>query len=235
MREYRIPGVALGIVANGVTTVRGFGVTSVEDPLPVTAHTVFPIVSISKTFAATAMMRLVEQGKVDLRAPVRSYLPDFRVQDEAVSREVTIWHLLTHSSGWEGQVSGPDRGEETLKNFVSTIGGLMQLAPPGAGRLGARQQGRDAVARMTAAPTDIAVVEIEVPDHDVVRKGRQIDAGFLRAAEYRRGLAAADLRGHLARNLRGLGCVAAEGAAHGIDDGALDLMNDVRGQMLVFE
>jgi len=132
MREYRIPGVALGIVANGVTTVRGFGVTSVEDPLPVTAHTVFPIASISKTFAATAMMRLVEQGKVDLRAPVRSYLPDFRVQDEAVSREVTIWHLLTHSSGWEGQVSGPDRGEETLKNFVSTIGGLMQLAPPGA-------------------------------------------------------------------------------------------------------
>ena len=107
MREYRIPGVALGIVANGVTTVRGLGVTSVEDPLPITAHTVFPIASISKTFAATAMMRLVEQGKVDLRAPVRSYLPDFRVQDEAVSREVTIWHLLTHSSGWEGQVSGP--------------------------------------------------------------------------------------------------------------------------------
>ena len=54
------------------------------------------------------------------------------MQDEAVSRDVTIWHLLTHSSGWEGQVSGPDRGEETLKNFVSTIGGLMQLAPPGA-------------------------------------------------------------------------------------------------------
>jgi CubicO group peptidase (beta-lactamase class C family) len=132
MREYRIPGVALGIVANGVTTVRGFGVTSVEDPLPITTHTVFPIASISKTFAATALMRLVEQGKVDLRAPVRSYLSDFRVQDEAVSREVTIWHLLTHSSGWEGQVSGPDRGEETLKNFVSTLGGLMQLAPPGA-------------------------------------------------------------------------------------------------------
>jgi CubicO group peptidase (beta-lactamase class C family) len=131
MREYRIPGVALGILANGVTTLRGFGVTSIEDPLPISEHTVFPIASISKTFAATALMRLVEQGKVDLRSPVRSYLSDFHVQDEAVSREVTIWHLLTHTSGWEGQVSGPDRGEETLKNFVSTIGGLMQLAPPG--------------------------------------------------------------------------------------------------------
>ena len=132
MREHGIPGVALGIFENGQVTLRGFGVTSVEDPLPITEHTVFPIASISKTFAATAMMRLVEQGRVDLRAPVRRYLPDFHVQDEAVSRDVTIWNLLTHTSGWEGQVSGPDRGEETLKNFVSTLGGLMQLAPPGA-------------------------------------------------------------------------------------------------------
>jgi CubicO group peptidase (beta-lactamase class C family) len=132
MREYRVPGVAIGVLEKGVVTTRGLGVTSVDDLLPVTAHTVFPIASISKTFAATAMMRLVEQGKVDLRAPVRQYLPDFRVQDEAVSRDVTIWHLLTHTGGWEGQVSGPDRGEDTLKNFVTTITGLMQVAPPGA-------------------------------------------------------------------------------------------------------
>ena len=94
----------------------------------------FPIASISKTFAATAIMRLVEQGKIDLRAPVRTYLPDFRVRDEAVSRDVTVWHLLTHLGGWEGQVSGPDRGTETLKNFVesTTSPTLMQVAPPGA-------------------------------------------------------------------------------------------------------
>lgn len=132
MREYRVPGVALGILENGAATLRGLGVTSIEDPLPITDHTVFPIASISKTFAATAVMRLVEQGKVDLKAPVRRYLPDFRVQDEAVSRDVTIWNLLTHTSGWEGQVSGPERGEDTLRNFVSTITDLKQLAPPGA-------------------------------------------------------------------------------------------------------
>jgi CubicO group peptidase (beta-lactamase class C family) len=111
--------------------IRAFGATNVEDPIPVTEHTVFPIASISKTFAATAMMRLVEQGKVDLRAPVRTYLPDFRVRDEAVSREVTVWHLLTHLGGWEGQVSGPERGTDTLKNFVSSLTDLMQVAPPG--------------------------------------------------------------------------------------------------------
>ena len=132
MREYLVPGVALGIVDKGSVTIRGLGVTGVEDPLPITAHTVFPIASISKTFAATAMMRLVEQGKVDLRAPVRTYLPDFRVRDEAVSRDVTVWHLLTHTGGWEGQVSGPDCGEDTLRNFAAAQGDLMQLAPPGA-------------------------------------------------------------------------------------------------------
>src|SRR5690242_2923495 len=134
MKEFGVPGVAIGILNNGVATTRGLGITNVEDPLPVTVHTVFPIASISKTFAATAIMRLVEQGKIELRAPVRKYLPDFRVRDEAASRDVTVWHLLTHLGGWEGQVSGPDRGTETLKNFVesNTVTDLMQVAPPGA-------------------------------------------------------------------------------------------------------
>jgi CubicO group peptidase (beta-lactamase class C family) len=132
MSDYHVPGVAVGILDGGVMTTRGLGVTSVEDPLPITAHTVFPIASISKTFAATAMMRLVEQGKVELKAPVRTYLPDFRVRDEAASRDVTIWNLLTHTSGWEGQIAPSERGDETLKTFVAGMSDLMQLAPPGA-------------------------------------------------------------------------------------------------------
>jgi CubicO group peptidase (beta-lactamase class C family) len=132
MREYGVPGVALGIVNGGAVTVRGFGVTSVEFPQPIGEHTVFPIASISKTFAATVAMRLVEQGKLDLKEPVRKYIPEFRVQDEAASRDATIWHLLTHTPGWEGQVSGPDRGSETVSHFLITITDLMQLAPPGA-------------------------------------------------------------------------------------------------------
>src|SRR5687767_11554341 len=117
MKEYGVPGVALGIISDGAVTTRGLGITNLEDPLPVNAHTVFPIASISKTFAATAMMRLVEQGKVDLRAPVRTYLSDFRVRDDAASRDATVWHLLTHLGGWEGQVSAPERGTETLRNL----------------------------------------------------------------------------------------------------------------------
>ena len=133
MREFQVPGVAIGILDNGVMTTRGLGLTNVNDPQPITPATVFPIASISKTFAATMAMRLVEQGKLDLKAPVRQYLPDFRVRDESVAREVTVWNLLTHSAGWEGQVSGPDRGEDTLRNFVATVmPDLMQVAPPSA-------------------------------------------------------------------------------------------------------
>jgi CubicO group peptidase (beta-lactamase class C family) len=133
MREFKVPGVAIGILDNGVTWTRGLGVTNVNNAMPVTQHTVFPIASISKTFAATMVMRLVEQGKLDLKAPVRKYLPDFKVRDEQVSRDVTIWNLLTHTAGWEGQVSGPERGEDTLRNFTATVmPDLMQVAPPAA-------------------------------------------------------------------------------------------------------
>jgi CubicO group peptidase (beta-lactamase class C family) len=132
MAELGVPGVAFGIVRNGHATTRGFGVTNVDDPQPITADTVFPIASISKTVAATAIMRLVEQGKVDLSAPVQRYLPGFKVQDETTSREVAIWHLLTHTPGWEGQLTTQDRGSETLAFFVESARDLPQLAPPGA-------------------------------------------------------------------------------------------------------
>src|SRR5262249_15738156 len=118
MKEYGVPGVALGIVNNGAVSIRGVGVTNLEAPLPIPPHAVFPTASISTPFAARAMMRLVEQGRVDLKAPVRKYLPDFGVRDSMVSRDVPVLQLLTHMGGWEGQVSGPDRGTETLKTFV---------------------------------------------------------------------------------------------------------------------
>jgi CubicO group peptidase (beta-lactamase class C family) len=131
MSEYSVPGVAFGMVKAGRTTFRGFGVTNVDDPLPITPDTIFPVASISKTVTATAIMRLVEQGKVDLEAPVQKYLPGFRVQDERVSREVAIWHLLTHTPGWEGQLNSPDRGAESLAVFADGMKDLPQLAAPG--------------------------------------------------------------------------------------------------------
>ena len=132
MAEYRVPGVGLGLWHDQALHLHGLGVTSLDDPRPITADTLFTIASISKTMTATAVMRLVEQGRLDLHAPVRKALPEFQVRDEAVSASVTPWHLLTHTPGWEGQLTTEDRGAEALAHFVSTImPALPQLAPPG--------------------------------------------------------------------------------------------------------
>lgn len=131
MAEYRITGVALALSKGGRIWSRGFGITNLDNPQPITPDTVFPIASISKTVVATAMMRLHDQGRLDVESPVVRYLPDFRVADEAASREVRVWHLLTHTPGWEGQLATPDRGEATLEHFVGTLRELPQLARPG--------------------------------------------------------------------------------------------------------
>jgi CubicO group peptidase (beta-lactamase class C family) len=132
MAEYGIPGVAFGVLKDGRMTARGFGVTNRDNPQPLTPDTVFPIASISKTVTATAIMRLVEQGTLDLDAPVRRYLPEFAVKDPDATRNVAIWHLLTHTPGWEGQLTAEDRGNESLQHFARSQGELPQLAAPGA-------------------------------------------------------------------------------------------------------
>ncbi len=95
-----VVGMALAIIQNAeVTYARGFGVTSVEDgSLPVTPHTLFCIGSISKTLTATLIMRLVEQGKLDLDAPVTKYLPDFKPGNR-FDTPVTLRQLMAHRSG----------------------------------------------------------------------------------------------------------------------------------------
>ena len=102
MQRIPIPGLAVGVWHAGNEQVAGFGVTSLENPLPVTPDTLFQVGSISKTFTATALMMLMEAGKVDLDTPVRAYLPDFQLSDESVAARVTLRHLLTHTGGWLG-------------------------------------------------------------------------------------------------------------------------------------
>ena len=102
MQRLPIPGLAVGVWHAGSEQVAGFGVTSVENPLPVTPNTLFQVGSISKTFTATALMMLRDAGKVDLDTPIRAYLPDFRLSDEEVAARVTLKHLLTHTGGWLG-------------------------------------------------------------------------------------------------------------------------------------
>ena len=130
--ELGVPGATFGLHVGGATYSGGSGVTSIENPLPVTDETFFQIGSITKTVTATAMMRLVERGALDLHAPVRDYLPGFRVLDEEVSRRVTAWHLLTHRAGWTGDVfTDTGIGDDAAAKYVEHMADFEQLAPLG--------------------------------------------------------------------------------------------------------
>lgn len=126
MRDLHIPGLALGIVrGDQVVHLRGFGAA---DPAgrAVTAQTPFILASASKSFTALAIMQLVESGGIDLDAPVRRYLPAFRVADEAASARITVRHLLHHTSGLpENSAYGPmlsnDSRDEALGDRVRAL------------------------------------------------------------------------------------------------------------------
>jgi CubicO group peptidase (beta-lactamase class C family) len=99
MREVRIPGLALGIVhQDEIVHLKGFGVADASGRV-VTPQTPFILASASKSFTALAIMQLVEDGTVDLDAPVVTYLPSFTVRDESASATITVRHLLNHTSG----------------------------------------------------------------------------------------------------------------------------------------
>ena len=125
-----VPGVVVGILDGSEIHAVGFGVTNVDHPLPVTDETLFQIGSITKTFTATAMMRLLEMGKLDLDATVRTYVPDFKVADETTSSLVTIRHILTHMEGWFGDFfHDTGAGDDALPKYVADMADLEQLAP----------------------------------------------------------------------------------------------------------
>ena len=100
MAEWKVPAAALAVVENGETTfLKAWGQRDVEAALPATTETQFLICSISKTFTATALALLVDEGRLDWSKPVRDYIPEFRLQDAVATERVTVRDLLSHHSG----------------------------------------------------------------------------------------------------------------------------------------
>ncbi|HJQ21527.1 MAG TPA: serine hydrolase [Gemmatimonadaceae bacterium] len=95
MARQKVPGVAVGIVNHGEVTARGYGYANVEHMVPVTEETIFQSGSLGKMFTATGVMLLVEDGKISLTDPLTKYFPDA----PATWRNITVRHLLTHTSG----------------------------------------------------------------------------------------------------------------------------------------
>lgn len=104
MERQHIPGLSLAVVKNGeIQKSAGYGLANVEAGLPVRSETVFQIQSITKTFTASGVMLLVEQGKIGLEDKLTKYLDDLPENWSGV----TIRHLLTHTSGIKDFINEP--------------------------------------------------------------------------------------------------------------------------------
>ena len=96
MQAQQIPGIALAVVKDGtIVLARGYGLANVELEVPVKPETVFQSGSTGKQFTATAVMMLVEEGKLSLEDKITKYFPDAPES----WRNITIRHMLTHTSG----------------------------------------------------------------------------------------------------------------------------------------
>jgi CubicO group peptidase (beta-lactamase class C family) len=98
--RYRLPGLAVGVIQNGkVIYRRAGGETRAGSGERVTPDTLFKIASNSKAMTASVLARLVDEGKLRWDDPVTRYLPDFRMYDPWVTREIQVRDLLIHNSG----------------------------------------------------------------------------------------------------------------------------------------
>jgi CubicO group peptidase (beta-lactamase class C family) len=100
MKQWQTPGLALVVVHDDrVVYLKGLGVREVHKPDLVTADTVFPLASCSKSFTTLAMGMLVDEGKLDWDEPVRKHVPYFHLADKLADADVTLRDLVTHRTG----------------------------------------------------------------------------------------------------------------------------------------
>lgn len=139
MVRWGIPGLGVGLVENGrITYARGFGVQSLATGAPVTPDSLFCVASITKIFVATAVMQLVEQGLLDLDAPLLKYLPDFRLDDARLPR-VTLGQVLSHTAGlpdsdeaeYDRLVANPEFDDKAPERLMHSLASRRMIADPG--------------------------------------------------------------------------------------------------------
>ena len=106
-------------------TVAISGTANLNTGLPVVRETLFQAGSIGKSYTATAIMQLVDDGRVDLDAPLREYLPDLEFADPTVSKTLTARQVLTHTAGIDGDRLDEDfacgRGDDCVERYVAGL------------------------------------------------------------------------------------------------------------------
>ncbi len=129
MGRQHIPGLSLLVVKDGkIVQAEGFGLANVELQVPVKPETVFQSGSVGKQFTATAVMMLVEEGKVALDDPLTKYLADA----PATWKDVTVRELLSHTAGFGDYPKSFDlRKDWTEDEELKLIESIPLAYPPG--------------------------------------------------------------------------------------------------------
>ena len=139
MTRWGIPGLGVGIVKEGaIAYAKSFGVKSLETRASVQVDSTFCLASISKCFVASAVMQQVEQGKIELDAPLVSYLPYFKLDDERYP-QITIRQILSHTSGmpdmdeveYNDLVLHPETDDEAAERYVRAMSRRKLVHAPG--------------------------------------------------------------------------------------------------------
>jgi CubicO group peptidase (beta-lactamase class C family) len=153
--RFGIPGVAVGVWADGRELSACHGVTSVDNPLPVDRDTLYLLGSVTKTYTATTLLRLVADGRVELDAPVRRYVPELRLKDERAAAQVTVLNLLNHTAGLDwGLIADFGEGDDALAGYVARMAELDLVARPGE-RASYSQAGYDLAGRIVEKVTGL--------------------------------------------------------------------------------
>lgn len=130
--ENGLPGAVLAISHGDQIVDAACGVLNLATGSRVTADSLFQIGSISKVWTATAAMRLVEQGKLELDQPIVELLPALRLSDPDTNARITMRHLLTHTSGIDGDVfTDTGRGDDCLERYVAELADIPCIFPLG--------------------------------------------------------------------------------------------------------
>lgn len=132
IEKYQVPGAAWAVLQGDQVVDGAAGVLSTATGVEATPDSVFQIGSITKLWTATLVMQLVDEGLVDLDATVRSYLPDFVIGDEAAAAAITVRQLLTHTSGFEGDIfTDTGVGDDCVEKYLAVLADVPQLFPVG--------------------------------------------------------------------------------------------------------
>jgi CubicO group peptidase (beta-lactamase class C family) len=132
IEKHNVPGASAAVFRDGQLVAAAAGVTNITTGVEMTTDTVMHIGSITKTINTTLLMQLVDEGRVELDAPLLQYLPDFRVADPQATREITVKMLVNHTSGINGELTAEaGHDQERIADAFTRIAGMDQLHAPG--------------------------------------------------------------------------------------------------------